>query len=157
VVLLSPSKIIFRGVFPRFQKKSQNRGVLGELRQTSRNANNVIRPPPPRSPSVSNDSPCIYSLLANQAMQSHGGNTSACNCIARFSPRGDFHVKIVLTTHARGHEITFLSMAARKWPSPLPNLVNTPPLRARFPSPNVRRRHVMPVLQGRVRVSVQDS
>jgi hypothetical protein len=46
-------------------------------------------------------------------MQSHGGNTSACNCIARFSPWGDFHVKIVLTTHARGHDIitcTFLSV-----------------------------------------------
>jgi hypothetical protein len=50
VVLLSPSKIIFGGVFPRFQKKSQNRGVLGELRQTSQNANNVIRPPPPDPP-----------------------------------------------------------------------------------------------------------
>jgi hypothetical protein len=35
------------GVFPRFQKKSQHRVVLGELRQTCRNANNVIRPPPP--------------------------------------------------------------------------------------------------------------
>ena len=63
-------------------------------------------------------------------MQSHGGNTSACDCIARFLPRGDFHVKIVLTTHARGHYITFLSVAARKWPSPLPNLVNPPPPRA---------------------------
>jgi hypothetical protein len=37
------------------------------------------------------------------------------------------HVKIVLTTRTS----TFLSVAARKWPSPLPNLVNTPPPRAR--------------------------
>jgi hypothetical protein len=93
----------FLGVFPRFQKKSQNQGVLGELRQTSQNANNVIRPPP-RSPSASDDSPCIYSLVANQAMQSHGGNTSACDCITRFSPWGDFHIKIVLATHAEGHD-----------------------------------------------------
>ena len=128
--MLSPSKIIFWGVFPCFQKKSRNQGVLGELRQTSRNANNVLRHPPPQSPSASDDSPCIYSLVANQAMQSHGGNNSTCDCIARFLPWGDFHVKIVLTTHARGHD-TFLSVAARKWPSPRPNLVNTPPPRTR--------------------------
>ena len=36
----------FLGGLPALPKKSQNRGVLGELRQTSRNANNVIRPPP---------------------------------------------------------------------------------------------------------------
>ena len=150
-------KKYFLGGLPALPKKSRNRGVLGELRQTSRNANNVIRPPPPRSPSASDDSPCIYSLVANQAMQSHGDNTSACDCIARFSPWGDFHIKIVLTTHARGHDITFLSVATRKWPSPLPNLVNTPPLHARVPSPNIRRRRVTPVSQGGVRVSVQDS
>jgi hypothetical protein len=37
VVLLSPSKIFFGGVFPRFQKKSQNRGVLGELGRAAPN------------------------------------------------------------------------------------------------------------------------
>ena len=37
VVLLSPSKIIILGVFPRFQKKSQNRGVLGELGRAAPN------------------------------------------------------------------------------------------------------------------------
>ena len=53
VVLLSPSKIIFWGVFPRFQKNPKievSWESLGELRQTRRNANNVIGPPPPHPP-----------------------------------------------------------------------------------------------------------
>ena len=104
--------IVFGGL-PAVPKKSRNRGVLGELCQTSQNANNVIIPPP-QCPSMSDDSPCIYSLVANQAMQSHGGNTSACDCIARFSPWGDFHVKIVLT---HTHEAMILPF----YPWPLEN------------------------------------
>jgi hypothetical protein len=38
--------------------------------------------------------------VANQAKQSHGGNTSACDCIPRFLPWVDFNIKIVRhTTH----------------------------------------------------------
>ena len=36
---------------------------------------------PPILPLPRNDSPCIYSCVADWGMQSHRGNTSPCNCI----------------------------------------------------------------------------
>ena len=54
--------------------------LLKKISKTGPNANNVIRPPP-IPPPWCNDSPCINSLVTNQGMHSHGGNTSACDCI----------------------------------------------------------------------------
>jgi len=63
-------KNYFLGCLPARLKIIPKTGDVGELRP---NANNVIRPPPPIPPPCCNDSPCVYSLVANQAMQSHGG------------------------------------------------------------------------------------
>ena len=68
----------FLGMSSRASKKIPKMGAVGELRP---NAINVIRPPPPIPPPQCNDLPCIYSLVANQVMQSHGGKISACNFI----------------------------------------------------------------------------
>ena len=72
-------KINFLGCLPALLKIIPKTEDVGELRP---NANNVIRPPPPILPLLCNDSPCIYSLVVNQAMQLHGGNASARDCIA---------------------------------------------------------------------------
>jgi hypothetical protein len=69
----------FLGCLPALLKIIPKTGDVGELRP---NANNVIRPPPPIPPPRCNDLPCIYSFVANKAMQLNGRNTSACNCIA---------------------------------------------------------------------------
>ena len=55
----------------------------------------LLLDPLPQSLSAHNDSPCIYSPVVHLTMQSHGGNTSACDCIAQFLPWVDLHVKIV--------------------------------------------------------------
>ncbi len=62
-------KNYFVGCLPTLLKIIPKTGDVGELRPS---ANSAIRPPPPPPPSARNDSPCIYSLVVNQAMQSHG-------------------------------------------------------------------------------------
>jgi len=71
----------FLGCLPALLKIIPKMGDVSKLRP---NANKVrrTRPPTPILPLLCNDSPCFYSLVANQTMQLHGGNTSACNCIA---------------------------------------------------------------------------
>ena len=64
-------------------------------------------------------------------MQSHGGNIIACNCIPQFLPWVDFQVKLVRHTMHEAMIFYIYSVAARKWPSPWPNLVNPPPPHAR--------------------------
>ena len=95
----------------------------GDVCKLHPNANNVIRPPPPIPPPWCNDSTCIYSLVTNQAMQSHRDNTHAWNCIAWFLPWVDFHVKIVRHTMHDAMIFILFSVAAQYWPSPSPNLV----------------------------------
>ena len=107
------------GCLPALLKIIPKMGDVDKLRP---NTNNVITPPPILS-LLCNDLPCIYSLVANQVMQSHGGNTSACDCIAWFLPWVDFHVKIVHHTTHDAMIVYLFSIAAQYWPSPLPNPV----------------------------------
>ena len=125
-------KNYFWGCLPALLKIIPKTGDVGELRP---NANNVIRPPP-ILPLLYNDSLCIYSFVVNQVMQLHGGNTSACDCIAWFLPWVDFDIKIMChTTHD--------AMIFYLFPSPL-NIDPPPcPILLRLcahlhaPSPNV--------------------
>ena len=112
-------KHYFLGCLPALLKIILRRDV-SKLRP---NVNNVIRPPPPILPLLCNDSACPYSLVANQMMQLHGGNTSICNCIAWFLPWVDFHVKIVRHTVHDAMMFYLFSITAWYWPSPLPNPV----------------------------------
>ncbi len=70
--------------------------------------------PPPNPFWRCNDSPCIYSHVANQVMQSHGDNTSACN-----SP----HPRIVRHTTHDAMILYLFFIAPWYWPSPSPNPV----------------------------------
>ena len=77
-------------------------------------------------------------------MHSLGGNTGACNCIARFMPWVWLHVKIVHDTMHDARDIAFFPVAARKLTYPWSNIVNTSPLHMCIPFPTFFRWRVMP-------------
>jgi len=73
VVLLLPWNIIF-GMSSRSSKNNPQNGRRRRAAPKCQQCNKTF---PPIPPPCCNDSLCIYSLVANQVMQSHGGNTGA--------------------------------------------------------------------------------
>jgi hypothetical protein len=113
------------------------------------NANTVIRIIPPIPFQHCNDSPRIYSCMANWTMQLHWGNTSACGCIAQCLRWVLPHGKISMRhTTQDAHDITFFLLPQGNGPPNNSILLVTPSVCMPV-LPTFIQRRVVPMLPKR--------